>query len=162
MVAEGKSGVGGTGWRHRGDCCDVPRRIGPQAVSGGPELTPEDVQEILRLIDESPYEAFELETERFTIRVGEGRDDAAPAADGLVEVTAPMVGIFYLAPTPGAAPFVEVGSTVEPGTQVCIIEVMKLMNSIAAGCDGTVTHVLVNDAEAVDAGQLLIVIDPKG
>jgi acetyl-CoA carboxylase biotin carboxyl carrier protein len=124
-------------------------------VSGGPELTPEDVQEILRLIDESPYETFELETERFTIRVGERRDDAAPAADGLVEVTAPMVGIFYRAPTPGAAPFVEVGSTVEPGTQVCIIEVMKLMNSVAAGVRGIVVEACLENGAPVQYGDVL-------
>ena len=72
-----------------------------------------------------------------------------------------MVGTFYCAPEPGAKPFVQVGQKVEPDTTVCIIEVMKLMNSIAAGVAGTVTHVLVDDAEPVDAGQVIIVIDPK-
>ena len=80
---------------------------------------------------------------------------------GSVTITSPMVGTFYRSPEPGAKPFVEVGQRVSPDTTVCIIEVMKLMNSIAAGCEGTVTQVLVNDAEAVDAGQLLIVIDPE-
>ena len=79
----------------------------------------------------------------------------------LLTVEAPMVGTFYRAPEPGARPFVEVGQVVSPTTTVCIIEVMKLMNSIPAGCNGTVTQVLVEDAEAVDTGQVLIVIDPK-
>ena len=83
-----------------------------------------------------------------------------PAA--AVVIKSPMVGTFYSSPEPGARPFVEVGQAVSPDTTVCIIEVMKLMNSIPAGCNGTVTQVLVNDAEAVDAGQILIVIDPKG
>jgi acetyl-CoA carboxylase biotin carboxyl carrier protein len=80
---------------------------------------------------------------------------------GAVTIKSPMVGTFYRAPEPGARPFVEVGQAVTPNTTVCIIEVMKLMNSIPAGCNGTVTQVLVGDAEAVDAGQILIVIDPK-
>jgi acetyl-CoA carboxylase biotin carboxyl carrier protein len=81
---------------------------------------------------------------------------------GSVLIKSPMVGTFYRSPEPGAKPFVEVGQRVNPDTTVCIIEVMKLMNSIAAGCEGRVTHVLANDAEAVDVGQLLIIIDPKG
>ncbi len=80
---------------------------------------------------------------------------------GAVTIKSPMVGTFYRSPEPGAKPFVEVGQRVSADTTVCIIEVMKLMNSIAAGCEGTVTHVLANDAEAVDVGQLLIIIDPK-
>jgi acetyl-CoA carboxylase biotin carboxyl carrier protein len=80
---------------------------------------------------------------------------------GAVAIKSPMVGTFYRSPEPGAKPFVEVGQRVSSDTTVCIIEVMKLMNSISAGCEGTVTHVLANDAEAVDAGQLLIIIDPK-
>ena len=81
---------------------------------------------------------------------------------GAVAIRSPMVGTFYRSPEPGARPFVEVGQRVGPDTTVCIIEVMKLMNSIAAGCEGTVTDVLVNDAEPVAADQLLIIIDPHG
>ncbi len=78
---------------------------------------------------------------------------------GAVVIAAPMVGTFYRSPEPGARPFVEVGDRVEPDTTVCIIEVMKLMNSIAAGRRGRVTQVLVADAEAVQMGQQLIIID---
>jgi acetyl-CoA carboxylase biotin carboxyl carrier protein len=96
------------------------------------------------------------------------RPSAAPAAAGatlspdLHVIRSPMVGTFYRASEPGAKPFVEEGARVAPDTVVCIIEVMKLMNSISAGSPGRVTHVLVNDAEPVDMGQALIVIDPKG
>ncbi|MFT4066316.1 acetyl-CoA carboxylase biotin carboxyl carrier protein [Paraburkholderia sp.] len=76
-------------------------------------------------------------------------------------VKSPMVGIFYRSPEPGATPFVEVGDAVEPDTTVCIIEVMKLMNSIAAGEGGVVTHVLVEDGDPVEFGQPLIVIAPR-
>jgi len=82
--------------------------------------------------------------------------------DGSIVIKSPMVGTFYRSPEPGAKPFVEVGQSVTPDTTVCIIEVMKLMNSISAGSPGRVTHVLVNDAEAVEMGQALIVIDPGG
>ena len=82
-----------------------------------------------------------------------------PAGTHLVK--SPMVGTFYRAPDPAAAPFVEVGDRVKPGTIVCIIEVMKLMNSVAAGVEGVVTHVLAENALAVEFGQPLIAIAPK-
>jgi acetyl-CoA carboxylase biotin carboxyl carrier protein len=81
--------------------------------------------------------------------------------EGAVIVKSPMVGTFYRAPEQGAMPFVEVGQRVAPDTVVCIIEVMKLMSSIAAGNAGVVTQVLVNDNDAVEFGQPLIVIDPN-
>lgn len=80
---------------------------------------------------------------------------------GSVVLRSPMVGTFYRAPGPGAPPFVEVGQDVSPDTTVCIIEVMKLMNSIPAGAAGVVTHILVEDAHAVEYGQPLIVLRPK-
>lgn len=89
---------------------------------------------------------------------------ASPAPvvpEGMVVVEAPMVGTFYRAPEPGAKPFVEVGQRVAPDTVVCIIEVMKLMNSIAARHAGVVTQILVNDGDPVEFGQPLVVIDPN-
>lgn len=87
---------------------------------------------------------------------------AAPLAfpPGAVLIKSPMVGMFYRASEPGARPFVEVGQQVDAETTVCIIEVMKLMNSIPAGQKGTVTHVLVDDSEPVEYGQVLMVLDP--
>lgn len=79
---------------------------------------------------------------------------------GSKSVKSPMVGTFYRSPEPKAPAFVEVGQHVKADDTVCIIEVMKLFNSISAGHSGTVTHILVNDAEAVEYGQVLIVIDP--
>ncbi len=80
--------------------------------------------------------------------------------EGAIVIKSPMVGTFYRAPEPGAEPFVEVGAAVAPDTTVCIIEVMKLMNSIPAQCSGTVAEILVGDGEAVEYGQPLIVITP--
>ena len=94
---------------------------------------------------------------------------AAPAAPGMTlpdlpagthVIKSPMVGTFYRAPEPGAKPFVEPGKKVKPDTIVCIIEVMKLMNSVEAGVAGTVTHVFVENAATVEAGQALIAIRP--
>ena len=76
-------------------------------------------------------------------------------------VTAPMVGTIYQAAEPGAAPFVKVGQQVEAGDQLCIIEVMKLMNAVTAESGGTVSEILVGDGEAVDFGQHLYVIAPR-
>lgn len=101
-----------------------------------------------------------LEPERAALRVPHAHADAENLPPGLVLVRAPMVGTFYRANEPGARPFVEPGNRVAADTTVCIIEVMKLLNSIPAGCAGVVTHVLVNDAEPVEYGQALIAIDP--
>ena len=79
---------------------------------------------------------------------------------GSVLVKSPMVGTFYRAPEPGAKPFTEVGARVTAESLVGIVEVMKLMNSIPAGQAGVVTHVLVEDGEPVQYGQVLLVIEP--
>lgn len=85
---------------------------------------------------------------------------AAAVPAGMTAVKAPMVGTFYSAPAPGAAPFVELGQKVAADSVVCIIEVMKLMSSISAGVAGTVKEIRVADAEPVQFGQVLIVIEP--
>lgn len=82
-------------------------------------------------------------------------------APGQHPVRAPMVGTFYRASAPGAAPYVAVGQQVEPDSTVCIIEVMKLMNSIEAGARGVVREILVENACAVEHGQVLMVIEPR-
>jgi acetyl-CoA carboxylase biotin carboxyl carrier protein len=81
--------------------------------------------------------------------------------DSAVRITSPMVGTFYRAPEPGAPPFVEIGQEVEVESIVCIIEVMKLMHSIPAGCKGRVTHIGPQDGEPVQFGQVLLVIEPR-
>jgi len=92
----------------------------------------------------------------------------APAADVPAEqaeipaghtVNSPMVGTFYRAPSPGASPFVEVGSRVNVGDTLCIIEAMKMLNQIEADKAGTVAAILVENAEPVEYGQPLVVIE---
>ena len=132
------------------------------------DLTPEDIREILRAIDEAGYDEFELETPRFTLRLNRAPGpthfnvDSSPARVGLVDVTAPMVGTLYRAPEPGAPPFVDVGSRVEIGAQLCIIEVMKLMNAVSATVAGTVAEVCVENGSAVQYGDVLFRLRADG
>lgn len=74
-------------------------------------------------------------------------------------VTSPMVGTYYSAPSPGAKPFVNIGTTVSAGQVVCIIEAMKLMNEIEAEVSGKVTKICVQDGQAVEYGQVLMYIE---
>ncbi len=88
--------------------------------------------------------------------------EAAPATDGLTRVEAPMVGVFYRAPQPGAPPFVQEGDAVAPGQTLCILEAMKLMNEIKADSPGVVRAIHVGNAEPVEFGQLLFELEPVG
>jgi acetyl-CoA carboxylase biotin carboxyl carrier protein len=83
-----------------------------------------------------------------------------PSREGCVAVAAPMSGTFYRSPSPGEPPFVNVGSTVKANDIVCIIEVMKLFNSIRAAIDGVVEEILVDNEAAVVAGQTVIWLKP--
>ena len=142
-------------------------------------LSDEDVREILRLIDESEVEELRVETERFSLYVRRGGDEDTPAATGqksaepprvavsvehggsdggLHTVASPMLGTFYRAQAPGAAPFVDVGARVEPDTVVCLIEVMKMMNSVPAGVAGTIVDVYAENAQLVESGAPLFQI----
>jgi acetyl-CoA carboxylase biotin carboxyl carrier protein len=148
-------------------------------------LTDEDIREILRIIDESDLDELRLETEGFSLHVrkGTGGVDAGPPRtpgrppatgdrvpaggpestppgtdpeqDGMLTIDAPMLGTFYRAEAPGKPPFVEVGGRVEPDTIVCIIEVMKMMNSVPAGVSGTIAEIVPANAELVEYGQPL-------
>ncbi|OOC48571.1 acetyl-CoA carboxylase biotin carboxyl carrier protein [Thioalkalivibrio versutus] len=86
-----------------------------------------------------------------------GATEAAPEMDGH-RVTAPMVGTFYRAPSPGSKPFVEVGQTVEAGETLCIIEAMKMLNPIEADQGGTIRDILVENGNPVEYGQPLFII----
>lgn len=86
----------------------------------------------------------------------------APTASNTISVEAPMVGVFYAAPSPGADPFVSVGSTVHVGDTLCIIEAMKLMNEVVAEADGTVAEICVQDGDLVEFGSCIMKIVPGG
>jgi acetyl-CoA carboxylase biotin carboxyl carrier protein len=142
-------------------------------------LSDEDVREILRIIDESPLDELRLETPEFKLHVrkGAGGDTFSglpvasgagqevvppppPHVDGHLMIEAPMLGTFYRAEGPGQEPLVDVGSKVEPHTIVCIIEVMKMMNSVPAGVAGTVVEVCAENAQLVEYGAPIFRVDP--
>ena len=157
------------------------------------DLSYDDVQKILKIIDGSSVEELHLEigdlklvvrkrgatAEATEFRPAPAPSPSRPAAPrevtpappapppatrrpraAGVEVKAPMVGTFYRTPAPGAPPFVEVGSAVAEDDTVCIIEVMKLMNSIRAGCQGRVVEICADNGVMVEFGQTLMVIEP--
>ncbi len=156
-------------------------------------LSHQDIQAILKIIDDSPYDELRLDNTEFSLylqRTPEGWTEerttsralvaaatsvqaggvearAAPAEEpaatepGLIDVRAPIVGTFYRSPQPGAAPFVDVGSDVQPDSVIAIIEVMKLMSSIPALTRGTIREILVKDAQFVEKGQLLMRVKPS-
>ena len=148
-------------------------------------LSDDDVREILRLIDESELDELRIETPEFKLHVRRGaapaedppepepdpepaeaaapeRAAAAPLvdSDGASMIEAPMLGTFYRAEAPGATPFVTVGSQVDSGTVVCLIEVMKMMNSIQAGVAGTIVEICAENAQLVEYGAPLFRVEP--
>ena len=91
----------------------------------------------------------------------EVRTAAEMVPDGAVAIRAPMLGVFYRAPSPGEKPFVEVGQRVRADDTVALLEVMKLFNSIRAGLDGEVVKILVDDGSMVEFDQALIFVKPS-
>jgi acetyl-CoA carboxylase biotin carboxyl carrier protein len=89
-----------------------------------------------------------------------GQPSALQQQEGLVDIKSPIVGTFYATPSPDSAPYVEIGSEVNPQTVVCIIEAMKVMNEIKAETSGTIAQVLVNNGQAVEYGQVLFRVKP--
>ena len=79
---------------------------------------------------------------------------------GTTDVKAPMVGTFYKAPSPDAPAYVNVGDVIEPGQVICIIEAMKLMNEIKSEVKGKIVDIQVDNAEPVEFGQVLFVVEP--
>ena len=152
-----------------------------------PEFTMKQVKEIVALIkDAGTFTNFGYKTEEFEIEISVGSSpssnipNATPQALQVIAaspvnvqtavagsaisaserlVTSPMIGTFYRRPSPSSAPFVEVGDSVSPDTDICIVEVMKLLNTIPAGCRGTVSRILVEDGATIEAGQALMVIE---
>jgi acetyl-CoA carboxylase biotin carboxyl carrier protein len=151
-------------------------------------LTPEDVADIIAILDGSAYDTLEVSTLRFVLKLARGgagtpasgwtqewrhAAGAAPlptaaaeapadddAADGLVAVRAPLPGTFYRAPQPGAAPFVEVGAQVAQDTVVGIVETMKMMNSVPAMVRGEVVAILVANGTMVGNDTVLMRVRP--
>jgi acetyl-CoA carboxylase biotin carboxyl carrier protein len=167
------------------------------------DLTEDDVLHILKLIDESKFDYFQLEVGELKITVSKGEplplasspasaaaspspapvaaqkpkatpaapptavqspapkvDASAAAAQELVPITAPLLGTFYVAPEPGAPPFVQVGAAITEDTTVGLIEVMKVFNSVRASVKGTVAQVVAQNGQFVEYGQTLFLVKP--
>lgn len=151
-------------------------------------LSAKDVAEIMRLLEESAFDTLTLEVDGMKLHLQRNsakgpsqtsravttsssqgasgplrpaHKDTAPCEPGLLEVTAPLLGIFYRAPKPGESPFVEVGANVDAETVVGIIEVMKLMNSVQAGVKGTVIEILADNDAPVEYGEVLMRVRPE-
>jgi acetyl-CoA carboxylase biotin carboxyl carrier protein len=167
------------------------------------ELTEDDVLHILKLIDESKFDYFQLEVGELKITVSKGEpiplasssanarvapspapgvgepskaspvspapaarspapnvDAKAAAAEGLVPITAPLLGTFYVAPEPGAPPFVQVGAAITEDTTVGLIEVMKVFNSVRGSVKGTIAQVVAQNGQFVEYGQTLFLVKP--
>ena len=142
-------------------------------------LSDEDVREILRIVDGAELDELRIETEGLSLHLVRG--GRAPAAEPLPErsqpdpgaaggahapegadgltIEAPMLGVFYRSPSPGSPPFVDVGTRVESDTIVCIIEVMKMMNSVPAGVSGTIAGIHADNAALVEYGQPLFSVE---
>ena len=150
-----------------------------------------DIKAIIDLMKKNSVTEFELEKQDFKIRLKRGPNGAAvvgayddqavlavaqpqpaipagapapsppmPASNEL-DIKSPMIGTFYRAPSPESAPYVEVGTEVNPDTVVCIIEAMKVMNEIKAEAKGVVTQVMVENAKPVEFGQALFKVRPS-
>ena len=160
------------------------------------ELSEDDVLHILKLIDESKFDYFQLEVGELKITVSKGDPiplagaapqpvtvntapaaaakpaaapasaPAAPAAkhvavpEGMAAITAPLLGTFYVAPEPGAPPFVKVGQEITEDTTVGLIEVMKVFNSVRATVKGTIVELVAQNGQFVEFGQPLYIVKP--
>ncbi len=149
----------------------------------------EEIEELIRLVEESDINELEVSDGRKTIRISKGGYAAQPApqpaaapaapsidapdvddasavdpdklASNLKQITSPMVGTFYRAPAPGAEEFVSEGQTISVGQTVCIVEAMKLMNEIGSDFNGVVRKVLTDNAQPVEFGQPLFLVELK-
>lgn len=154
------------------------------------ELSQDDIAEIERLLEASPYSELTVETARQRITLsraedgswvqetqtlsppdlllpinqpsdgGAPRGEKATTEDGLVNVFPPLPGTFYRAPKPGADSFVQVGTEVNADTVIGIIETMKLMNPARAGAAGIVAEICASNGQLMEEGQVLMRVRP--
>ena len=157
----------------------IGARLSPGQKGRTSVIDADTVRELSELLNETGLTEIEIEQNGARIRVARLANGRAPmhgetpavapqtpsASEALARkeptrgaVTSPMVGTVYIAPEPGAQPFVKVGQTVAEGDTLLIVEAMKTMNPITAPHAGVVTEVCVTDAEPVEFGQTLIVI----
>ncbi|MFA5098107.1 MAG: acetyl-CoA carboxylase biotin carboxyl carrier protein [Candidatus Margulisiibacteriota bacterium] len=139
----------------------------------------EQIKKIIKIAEESDVSGLSVEKDGFKVEVKRDKGQIhavhvapqhqvahkveVPAAkkdedEGLLAITSPMVGTFYRSPSPDSPPYVEVGSQVEKGKVVCIIEAMKLFNEIESEVSGKIVKILVENGKSVEFGQKLMLI----
>ncbi len=150
------------------------------------EFNLEQLRELIAILDRTDISELTLESGDLRLNIRKRDRDVAPVpglgggaiaeavspavpavedpskplpAPKLAEVVSPMVGTFYRAPAPDEPPFIEVGDTVRKGQTVCIVEAMKLMNQIEAEVTGRVVEILVQNAQPIEYGQVLMRIE---
>jgi len=141
-----------------------------------------EIKDMINLMNENGLTELEIEKEGVRIRLKKGaggdferaveyiqphapqqekpKEPKESLKKTTVEIKAPMVGTFYRAPSPEAPPYVNIGDNIEAGQVVCIIEAMKLMNEIKSEVKGKIVDIQVDNAEPVEFGQVLFVIEP--
>ena len=143
-----------------------------------------EIKDMINLMNENGLTELEVEKDGVRIRLKKGSGGAyekaveyiaphaphhpekpGPAAEkqekrNVVEIKAPMVGTFYRSPSPETTPYVNVGDSIAPGQVICIIEAMKLMNEIKSEVKGKIIDIQADNAEPVEFGQVLFVIEP--
>ncbi len=141
-----------------------------------------EIKDMIVLMNENSLTELEIEKDGMRIRLKKGRggefentieavprghaaEASQPAAKGAlekntVEIKSPMVGTFYRSPSPEAPPYVNIGDVIEPGQVICVIEAMKLMNEIKSEVKGKIVDIPVDNAEPIEYGQDLFVIEP--
>lgn len=140
-----------------------------------------EIKEMINLMNENELTELELERDGLKIRLKKGagqieqiittsqpsahraeitKEEPGPEEQELIEIKSPMVGTFYRASSPEAAPYIDIGSEIQPGEVVCIIEAMKLMNEIKAEVKGRIKEILVENGAPVEFGQLLFRVQP--
>ena len=136
-----------------------------------------EIKEMISLMNENNLNELEVERDGLKIKLKKGAGGIeverivphqtvpvqTPAATGKnrIEIKAPMVGTLYRAPSPESPTFAEVGSTINVGQVVCIIEAMKLMNEIKAEVSGKVVEILAENGQPVEFGQVLFVLEAE-
>ncbi len=145
-----------------------------------------EIKDMISLMNENSLTELEIEKEGMRIRLKKGGSgnferaveyispQAVPAPQGkpaaasekaekrsTVDVKAPMVGTFYRAPSPEAPPYVNIGDVIDVGQVICIIEAMKLMNEIKSEVKGKIVDIQTDNAEPVEFGQILLVVEPS-
>jgi len=127
-----------------------------------------------KMMTENHWQSVKISTEDFQLRLARKpkikkeikfekntetlKESSKESSKQLIEVKAPMTGTYYAAASPSAPPFVQVGSYVKVGQTLCIIEAMKLMNTIESEHEGQIVEILVSNAQMVRAGQVLMLI----